>query len=43
MAGDWAALPARQVWISSSYFYDLMTGEVDEFSLRDVFFARKAG
>lgn len=36
----WGHLPGRQGWITGSYLYDYMTGEVDEFSVRDALFAR---
>jgi hypothetical protein len=32
---------AIQALITGSHLYDLMTGEAEEFSLRDLLFARK--
>jgi hypothetical protein len=39
--GYWAALPARQAWITGEYLYDYATGEETDFSLRDMVFQRR--
>jgi hypothetical protein len=36
-AGYWGHLPTRQVWITSSFLYDLATGEEQPESAVDVF------
>ena len=36
----WGHLPGRQLWITGEYLYAYMTGEVDEFSVRDALFPR---
>ena len=40
-AGYWGKLPSRQAMITMGYLYDYMTGEVDDFSIRDVLLARQ--
>jgi hypothetical protein len=39
-ASYWGHLPGRQMWITGEYLYDYMTGEEEDFSVKDALFAR---
>lgn len=40
-ASYWGHLPGRQMWITGEYLYDYMTGEEDEFSLKEAMLGRR--